>query len=95
MKNAYLIANYFMVPGENINTSKKDWQKSPSATRWNEQITFARNLKDKDLQTAKVILDLKRQTIVKNSANEDSDYDDLFKFYHKYYSKQIEQFTSQ
>ena len=46
MKNAYLIANYFMVPGENINTSKKDWQKSPSATRWNEQITFARNLKD-------------------------------------------------
>ena len=53
------------------------------------------NLKDKDLQTARVILDLKRQTIVKNSANEDSDYDDLFKFYHKYYSKQIEQFTSQ
>ena len=53
------------------------------------------DIKTDDLQTAKVILDLKRKKIVKNSANENSDYDELYDFYNKYYAKQIEQFTSQ
>ena len=94
MKNAYLVANYLMVPADKMKTGMKDWMKQPEAVKYNEQITFTRNLKSHDLQTAKVILDLKRQKIVKNSANEDNDYDALFNFYNKYYSKQIEQFTS-
>tara|TARA_B100000214_G_C23545864_1_gene436159 strand:+ start:200 stop:487 length:288 start_codon:yes stop_codon:yes gene_type:complete len=95
MKNAYLIANYLMVPADRMQTSTKDWMKKQDSVKYNEQITFARNLKTDDLQTAKVILDLKRKKIVKNSANENSDYDELFDFYNKYYAKQIEQFTSQ
>ena len=95
MKNAYLIANYLMVPADRMQTSTKDWMKKQDSVKYNEQITFARNLKTGDLQTAKVILDLKRKKIVKNSANENSDYDELYDFYNKYYAKQIEQFTSQ
>ena len=95
MKNAYLIANYLMVPADRMQTSTKDWRKKQDSVKYNEQITFARNLKTADLQTAKVILDLKRKKIVKNSANENSDYDELYDFYNKYYAKQIEQFTSQ
>ena len=95
MKNAYLIANYLMVPADRMQTSTKDWMKKQDSVKYNEQITFARNLKTADLQTAKVILDLKRKKIVKNSANENSDYDELYDFYNKYYAKQIEQFTSQ
>ena len=95
MKNAYLIANYLMVPADRMQTSTKDWMKKQDSVKYNEQITFASNLKTDDLQTAKVILDLKRKKIVKNSANENSDYDELYDFYNKYYAKQIEQFTSQ
>ena len=95
MKNAYLIANYLMVPADRMQTSTKDWMKKQDSVKYNEQITFARNLKTADLQTAKVILDLKRKKIVKNSANENSDYNELYDFYNKYYAKQIEQFTSQ
>ena len=40
MKNAYLIANYLMVPADKMKTGIKDWMKQPEAVKYNEQITF-------------------------------------------------------
>ena len=47
------------------------------------------------MPTVQQLIRKPRKKIVKNSANENSDYDELYDFYNKYYAKQIEQFTSQ
>ena len=65
MKNAYLIANYLMVPADRMQTSTKDWMKKQDSVKYNEQITFPRNIKTDDLQTAKVILDLKVKKLLR------------------------------
>ena len=49
--------------------------------KWDELTEFKNNLKQKHMQTAKVILDFKEKKCVINSLNKEAGYDDMLEFY--------------
>lgn len=57
---------------------------------YDEQITVAKRLKTKDLQMAKVILDLSERTVFRNSWNNGKGFDDLFEHYYSGYQKYLD-----
>ena len=65
MSERYMIVSYIQKPNG----------------KWDELTEFKNNLKMKHKQTAKVILDFKNKTIVKNGLNPDAGYDDMLEFY--------------
>ena len=58
--------------------------------QWDEQIAVANKLKPRDLQTAKVILDLAKRTVYRNSWNSERSFDDLFEHYYDGYKKYLD-----
>ena len=65
MNNRYMIVTYV---------------KKPSG-KWDELTEFKNSLKQKHMQTAKVILDFKEKKCVINSLNKEAGYDDMLEFY--------------
>jgi hypothetical protein len=49
--------------------------------KWDELTEFKNSLKQKHMQTAKVILDFKEKKCVINSLNREAGYDDMLEFY--------------
>lgn len=48
---------------------------------WDELTEFKKHYKMRHLQSAKVILDFKDKSIVKNELNKEASYDDMIEFY--------------
>lgn len=91
----YLVAYYFQKPANNrVKTARAGWMNVPGNLALDEQVALATKLKPKDLSMAKVILDLRRRQIVRNSWNSQTNYDDLFDYYQKNYPKYAELMTS-
>ena len=65
MTARYMIISYFLQPNG----------------KWNEVTEFKNNLKTRHHSTAKVILDFKTKTVVKNGLNSNATYDDMLEFY--------------
>lgn len=65
MHNRYMIVQYVKRPNG----------------RYDEVTEFKRHYRTKHLQTAKVILDMQKCTVIKNSLNPDAAYDDMIEFY--------------
>jgi hypothetical protein len=65
MTARYMIVSYFLQPNG----------------KWNEVTEFKNNLKPRHHSTAKVILDFKTKTVVKNGLNSNATYDDMLEFY--------------
>jgi hypothetical protein len=56
---------------------------------WDELTDFKKNLKTKDLTTAKVILDFRDKKVVKNSLNPEAGYEDMLEFYKRMLGDQL------
>lgn len=67
MKNRYMLVKYFKKPNG----------------KWDEVTEFKNNLKDKQLQESKVILDLKENKIIKNNLNNQSTFEETLDFFKK------------
>jgi len=65
MNNRYMIITYVKKPNG----------------KWDELTEFKNSLKQKHMQTAKVILDFKEKKCVINSLNKEAGYDDMLEFY--------------
>ena len=65
MSERYMIVTYYKKP----------------TGKWDEITEFKNSLKPKHIQTAKVILDFKEKTIVKNGLNPEAGFDDMLEFY--------------
>jgi hypothetical protein len=65
MNNRYMIITYVKKP----------------TGKWDEFTEFKKNIRMKDLQTAKVILDFKDKKCVVNSLNPEASFDDMLEFY--------------
>lgn len=90
-KSVYLIAYYSVKPKDSrVNTSQKGWMSQDGNVAYDEQITVAKRLKTKDLQMAKVILDLSERTVFRNSWNNGKGFDDLFEHYYSGYQKYLD-----
>jgi hypothetical protein len=57
--------------------------------KWDELTEFKNSLKQKHMQTAKVILDFKEKKCVINSLNREAGYDDMLEFYKRQLGDQL------
>jgi len=84
-KSIYLVATYYMKPRSRVNTQLKGWMNDQENIAYDEKVDITRNLKKSDLSTAKVILDLKKKSVVRNGWNNDLDFDKIFEYFHNGY----------
>jgi len=91
MKSIYLVAYYFQKPAERVRTNRSGWMKNRDNLIWDEQVAVARNLKNRDITTAKIILDLANKRVIKNDWLNNRNFDDLF----TYFSKGYPQYTKE
>ena len=56
---------------------------------WDELTEFKNNLKQKHIQSAKVILDFKEKKCIINSLNKEAGYDDMLEFYKRQLGDQL------
>ncbi len=80
-KNIFLVAYYYMKPQMRVKTQIKGWTKNENNFRYDEQVTITKALKNRDIETSKIILDLKNKKVVKNSWGNSKTFDELFKYY--------------
>lgn len=73
MDNRYMIVSYYKKPDG----------------KWDEVTDFTKNLKQRHIQTAKVILDFKEKKCVKNGLNPDAGFDDMLEFYKRLLGDQL------
>lgn len=90
-KSKYLIAVYTKVPRDKSRTHIKGFWDNEANYRFDEQITFATRLKNKDIETGHVILDMLNSKVIKNRSG-DRPFDDLFAYFHKTYSNEMDNF---
>jgi hypothetical protein len=63
--------------------------------KWDELTEFKNSLKQKHMQTAKVILDFKEKKCVINSLNREASYDDMLEFYKRQLGDQLTPYLPQ
>lgn len=82
----YLVAYYFTKPkSTRVKTSRPGWMTQPGAVAYDEQVALSKKITNKDLTTAKVILDMGQKKIVKNGWMTNVNFDDLFLYYYGNY----------
>lgn len=90
-RSIYLVAYYMMKPKTHrVNTSVKGWMSNPNNISYEEQIAVTNRLKDKDLNMAKVILDLTNRSVYRNSWSEERSFDDLFEHFYSGYPQYLD-----
>lgn len=86
MKSIYLVAYYFQRPsGNRVRTNRAGWQRNQSNVSWDEQVALTKNLKNRDITMAKVILDLANQRVIKNDWRSGQDFAQLYKYFEQGY----------
>lgn len=85
MQNVFLVAYYFMRPVRRAHTQIKGWSKDPANIQYDEQIVMTRRLKNKDLETSKIILNLTDKKIVKDGWQSSKTFDEYFEYFLKNY----------
>lgn len=93
-KNRYIVAFYALKSRPGAPTHIKGYMDRPNMMQWDESFFIREGLRKNDLIKAQVILDLDEKKIVKNwKANEgENDFDALYSYYDKNYSKYISNF---
>ena len=88
-KDIYLVAFYSMKPRPGVNTSVKGWMNNKENLQYDERVEITKGAK-KSSQLANVILDFSNKSVVRNTFNDDRDFDSFFRYYfggyHQYVS---------
>ena len=85
--NRYVILTYSIIPRNKKTTHIKGWRDVPEATQYNESVSFKNNINTNDIQTSKLILDIRDKSVIKNSLGEDIPYDQALNYLKKHYPK--------
>jgi fructose-specific phosphotransferase system component IIB len=88
-QNIYLVAHYLTKPRDPRKTHVPGYMKDPANVRYDEQVQVSTRLRQQDLVTAKVIMNLTDKTVEQNSFNHNRDFNELFKYFFKGYHKYI------
>lgn len=88
-KSIYLIAHYTAKPKDPRQTHKPGYMKDPANLSYDEQVQVSTRLRQKDINMAKIIMNLTSKTVDKNSFNSNKDFNELFKYFFKGYHKYI------
>lgn len=88
-QNIYLVAHYTMKPRDSRKTHIPGYMKDPANIRYDERVQISTRLRQQDITTAKVIVNLSDKKVEKNSFNGNQDFNELFKYFFKGYHKYI------
>jgi fructose-specific phosphotransferase system component IIB len=88
-QSIYLIANYVTKPRDPRRTHIPGYMKDPANVQYDEQVQISTRLTKKDIQTAKIIVNLTNKQVQQNSFNNNKDFKELFKYFFKGYHKYI------
>jgi fructose-specific phosphotransferase system component IIB len=88
-QNIYLVAQYLAKPRDPRRTHIPGYMKDPANVRYDEQVQVSNRLRQQDLITAKIIINLSDKKVEQNSFNSNKDFDELFKYFFKGYHKYI------
>lgn len=88
-QNIYLVAQYVARPRDPRKTHIAGYMKDPNNFQYDERVQITTRLRNQDLYTAKVILNLSTKTVDKNSFNNNKNFDEMFKYFFKGYHKYI------
>jgi len=95
-RKTYLVAFYYMRPkNQRVRTNVPGWIKDQNNITWDEQIAITTKLKNNDLTTAKIILNLTDKSVLINGWNGQKDFDELFDHYYKHYRKDLDPVVTQ
>lgn len=88
-QNIYLVAQYLAKPRDPRRTHVPGYMKDPANVRYDEQVQVSNRLRQQDLITAKIIINLSDKKVEQNSFNGNKDFNELFKYFFKGYHKYI------
>jgi fructose-specific phosphotransferase system component IIB len=88
-QNIYLVAQYLAKPRDPRRTHIPGYMKDPANVRYDEQVQVSNRLRQQDLITAKIIINLSDKKVEQNSFNGNKDFNELFKYFFKGYHKYI------
>ena len=92
----YLVAYYMMKPKHNrVNTSVRGWMDNSDNVAYEEQIAVTTKLKPKDINTAKIILDLGSRTVYRNGWGDNKSFEQLFSHFYSGYQKYLDPVIAQ
>jgi hypothetical protein len=86
----YLIASYSIRPRNPGLTFQKDYIKQDQNIQYSESVAIARKLRDSDLTTAQVILDITSEKVIKCSyQGHERRYESLLEYYQRNYPSYV------
>jgi len=88
-KSIYLVAYYVTKPRDPRKTHVAGYMSDPANHQYDEQVQVSTRLRPKDINMAKIIMNLSNKTVEKNSFNSNKDFNELFKYFFKGYHKYI------
>jgi len=87
-KDIYLVAFYHLKPRPGVNTSQKGWMDNFDNITYDESIEITRGVK-KNSSIAKVILNLSKKSVDRNTWGTARSFDEYFKHYFMGYHKYV------
>lgn len=94
-KHLYLIAYYYIKPKDSSRTKESGYITNPDNFIYDESINITKGLKSRDERSAKVILNLSNQSVVRNYFNDNRDFATLLAYYQEGYPKYLNPLINQ
>lgn len=89
-KKTYAIVTYHRIPRDPTKTHDKEYVKDPGNWQYDEKLIIANKIKNNDITSAGVILNLTDGVMIKNRITPDKGYDELLEYYRSNYPKFFE-----
>lgn len=93
-QNIYLIAHYVTKPRDPRKTHIPGYMKDPANHQYDEKVQISTRLRNQDVLSAKIIMNLSEKKVDKNSFNSNKDFNELFKYFFKGYHKYVTEVMS-
>ena len=94
-RDIHLIAYYHQKPKDPSRTKEPGYMTNMDNIAYDESINITRGIKTRDQLQASVILNLNKETVVKNSFNSNADFASLLAHYQEGYPKYINPLLAQ
>lgn len=93
-KSRHLLVKYIQRPKDSTKTSIKGYMSDEKNQQWDEAVEFSVGLRKNDIIKYNVILDMDKKIVIKNNMGGESQWQPIWDYYYKNYSKQIEQYLA-
>lgn len=87
-QDIFLVAHYSKKPKPGVNTAEPGWMDKEGNVQYDEKVEITRGLKKNSID-AKVVLNLSKKAVSRNSWQSNRSFDELFRYFFEGYSQYI------